>query len=199
MARMLSSDWRGASVIIPSKGGFLWAISKPNLWKVVHGKSYVSFSGIGGGVEDRESFEGAALRECREETGCELRITRSLTTYILDEVEGSVSEQNEDTRPFMIWRKKLVGRKTLVVYTYLGRITGTPRPKQEVPALLYAPIEELFRHRTPTIREVIEGGSLLVGRERIPRSAFLRPWGTPCYLRELARRGCVDLSMLART
>jgi hypothetical protein len=114
-------------------------------------------------------------------------------TYVLDDIGGSVEKvAGWETSPLMVWRKRLLGRRTLLAYAYLGRTMGTPKPTMEVPALLFASTKEILRRNTPTIREVLDEAGSLVEASAIPRKAVLRPWGTPVYLRRLMTRQAFD-------
>jgi 8-oxo-dGTP pyrophosphatase MutT (NUDIX family) len=189
MEGQLSSDYRGVSLLIQLRGRFLWAMGSREFWKKVGGRLYVDYEGVGGGLEPGETFVEAAHRECREETGCEVELLPSPRTFVLDDVEGTTSEAaGWEASPLMVWRKRLLGRKTLLVYTYFGRVRGTARPGAEVPALIYTSAKEVLRRATPTVQEVLDAGAELVEASRIPRDAAIRPWGTPVYLRRLIAR-----------
>ena len=193
----LPADHRGASLIIPYREGFLWAISTTDLWRRIRGKQYVYYEGVGGGLEPGESFEEAALRECREETACEVELLKTTKTFVLDEFQHRTRQLSaRGIGPFMIWRKRLFGRRLLTAYTYVARIHGEPKPQAEVPALLFASAKELSRRNTPKVVEVVQSGSKIMEKELIPPAAFLRPWGTPTFLRELTERKLVNLEDL---
>jgi ADP-ribose pyrophosphatase YjhB (NUDIX family) len=193
----LAADYRGASIITSTKNRFLWAISARNLWTRTGERVHLNYEGIGGGVEPTESFEDAAIRECIEETGCQPRLLISQLTFMIDDIkERPRTIVDAETHPFMIWRKKVRGQKTLLAYTYLARIEGTPQPKAEVPALLYTPADVLRKRGTMTVGELLDNGSELVERTRIPRPALISPWGTPVYLRALVSSGKIDFGTL---
>jgi len=190
----LPADHRGASLIIPCGKSFLWAISSTDLWRRIGGRQYVYYEGVGGGVEPGESFEKAALRECREETGCEAEVLRTTRTFVLDELQHRTRQlSGRGVGPFMVWRKRLWGKRLLTTYSYLARLHGDPKPQAEVPALLSVPADELTRRKTRKIAEIVQSGTIITERESIPRAALLRPWGTPIFLRELSERNLVNL------
>lgn len=193
------ADHWGASVITSVDGRFLWAISARDLWNRIGGKLHLNYEGVGGGVEPAESFDDAAIRECKEETGCEPELIPSPKTFVIDDIrEAPKVIADVETRPFMVWRKRVRGRKTLLTYTYLAKITRTPRPKEEVPALLYARPNILLKRGITTVRELLRSGSELIETTAIPGAARIQPWGTPVYLSVLASSGRISLDALVK-
>lgn len=198
----MRADWKGAGLVIPVKGGrFLWAVSAPAHWRKIKGRLYIDYSGVGGGVEPGESFADAALRECKEETGREAELLSSTKTYVIDEVRDDMKivKGFEEMSPLIIERKRLLGGKTLLSYSYVASIRGTPKPRREVPALLYTSQSEILRQSTPTVSEIINDGAKLIEAKRIPRTASIRRWGTTEYLHRLAVKKLIDLNSLSRS
>jgi len=194
---VLKADHEGVGLLLPTGGRLLWTISTPSLWRRRDGNLYINYEGVGGGVEEGESFEDAAIRECKEETGCVAQLESASRSFLIDEVMQRIGTTKvPGPSPVLVWRKRLLGGKTLLAYAFLATLTGRPRPLAEVPALLYSPKRLITKRGTFTLRELLEGGSELRARTSIPESALVRPWGTPYYVGELVRRRMLEIPEL---
>lgn len=65
-----------------SDGRLVFAISKPAYWETRHGKLYISFEAVGGGLEAGETLVDCAKREAREEASCEIQLHSAHRTYL---------------------------------------------------------------------------------------------------------------------
>ncbi len=106
-------------------------------------------TGIGGGLEhDDSSPVAGALREAREEIGCEVRLLdcgKTTVVYGLQRFEqvtlaaevtpAAVVFRNHGTPPHQPWHHQNQGLVCVIVY--LAELLGEPRPCGELPALLW--------------------------------------------------------------
>jgi 8-oxo-dGTP pyrophosphatase MutT (NUDIX family) len=181
----------GASLVIPTQAGLMWAVSTQRFWRRVGKSVYVSFEGIGGGVEKGESFLEAAIREGEEETGLRPEVKVPSKTFFVDGIRDVVTtvRVKDEARPLFIFLQKVRRKETLVVYSYLAHLSWTPTPSAEVPALLFMPIEHLFTRRNATLTQLLRGGCTVKERIHVPRRAYIRPWGTSYHFARLVRGG----------
>jgi 8-oxo-dGTP pyrophosphatase MutT (NUDIX family) len=192
--KRLRADHRGASLIIPHRGGLLWAISTPNFWRRIGERFYVYYQGIGGGVEQGETFLRAAIREGEEELGLRPDLISPRKTFFVDGIRRTVTMVGPDDRPspLFVHRQKINRGEILVVFNYLACLSKEPKPSSEVPALLSMPIERLMKDRTETISQYLRDGCRISEQVPIRRGALLRPWGTPIYLLKLLKDGLLS-------
>lgn len=191
MKKFPQADRYGVGLVIPSRGSLLWAISTPNFWRRRGGRFYVYFQGVGGGVEEGETFLRAAFREGEEELGLRPDLLDSNRTFFVDDIRRTVTtvRLRNGIRPLFIHRHRVNRLETLVAYNYLSKLSDVPIPSSEVPALLSMPVERLVKGGTTTIRQHLREGCVLKEQVHIPRGAYLRPWGTPSYLPRLLKNG----------
>lgn len=195
--KRVRADHHGASLVIPCRGGLLWAISTPNFWRRIGERLYVYYQGIGGGVEQWETFPQAAVREGEEELGLRPGLVNPRKTFFVDGIRGTVTMvgPNERPCPLFVHRQKINRGETLVVFNYLAGLSREPKPSSEVPALLSMPLERLTKDRTRTISQYLRDGCGIDEQIHIRRGALLRPWGTPVYLLKLLKDGLLSSDM----
>lgn len=126
---------RGSSLLIAEEGRFLVAARPP---VVTHDRILTALTGVGGWVEEDESFPAAAQREAIEETGSPIRLLNLHQTLIVrapDDIEALclVSEVGPaalvlcrmGTRPFDPWSDTF--EAVVGVAVYAGILTQRPR------------------------------------------------------------------------
>jgi hypothetical protein len=116
----------------------------------------IEVTGIGGGVEaEDESYAAGALREAREEIGCDVRLVPHAETLVVRGPEQvarvrlagrerpvAVVFRRHRTPPHQPWHEQHQGEGCLLVY--LAELAGEPRPVMELPWLLWLSPEQVL-------------------------------------------------------
>lgn len=96
----LEVDSEGTAFLIFDKGFSLFTISKPSYWKHQDNSELISYSCVGGKLEEGESAIEAGKREAYEELGIDVRIHSSKVTYLIDfQLNKQVIEFNQSIKP----------------------------------------------------------------------------------------------------
>ena len=186
----LEVDSEGTAFLIFNMGFSLFAISEPNYWKHQDNSELISYSCVGGKLEEGESAIEAGKRESYEELGIDVRIHSSKVTYLIDfQLNKQVIEFNQSIKPFAIYYTKfsekpgedsenwsLLGR----VYVYFASLLGDPFPSSEIPALLWLKWEDmLFNISNPMRFNEILSKGLIIEKVEIPNNSYFIPVMTP--------------------
>lgn len=185
---------------IPSKYDDWWfAIGNKKYWKKSENRvDMISFTAIGGHVEENESFLEATLREIKEETGSEALLDESQETYY---VKAQLIEQeifefkinslekvniSDDPKPWIVYT---LDRESdiLGVVVYRGELKAIIHPSAEVPALIKLTPELLLKCPS-SLQKLLELGAKIKEQgDPIPRNAILYPFGSIKIVDELIR------------
>ena len=190
---MKSQDLLGAStrfgngVIIHYRGRLLFAVGKEAFWKTEDGALTITYTGVGGKLEQGEGFVESTHREAVEELGTEVCLLSAKTTlvYDFDAHTKYFVALHDPVNPAIVYTKTLNERDTLGVCTYLATLNGEPKPSREVPALLLLSEEQLSEDITLT--KLLENGALIIEQRPIPRNAVMKPFGTATILRNVSK------------
>ena len=183
----------GAAIVLKEKNGFLFELQKRAKWKhAPDGVLEAGMSCIGGTVEEGESLEDALQREAMEEIGCSVAVDRSTHPFSIDPV-GNASPLPPGSVPAgvqFLWEGNdpgfVPGAKVAV---YAGHAIGRAAPGDlSAIATLKPDLFYEFATESFTVETLEERGGILRERQRIPRSARVKPVGTAARLLELQRR-----------
>ncbi len=177
----------GTSLILCRSGRFLYGLRAPR----AEGRHVVAeLTGIGGRLEAEDgSVAAGALREAREEMGCDVHLLPAVETVIArgpgqvervalagGERPAAVVYRHYRTPPHQPWHDDNRGQGCLIVY--LAELAGTPRPAMELPALVWlspAQVVLTARRDVPLSTLLAQGAELLEDRARqLPSDLWLR-------------------------
>ncbi len=175
----------GTSLILPEgepagKNRFLYGMRPV---KEEGPRLVLDVTGIGGGLEPTDSSPGAgAIREAREEIGCDVTLVPSSMTLIVSgydnvsliEVAGpekplAIIYRHHKSPPHSPWHPYNKGLACLVLF--LGELKGQPRPDKELPNLIWLPanwVLETARRDVPLGELLMAGAALIPGRPGSP-------------------------------
>lgn len=134
--------------IIPAgalRGASLLALEGDRVWlggKVIkgEGRDILALTGIGGRVEPGETFSECVLREVREETGTEARLTPCPRTLVVRGPEESSTAALAEGPAAVVFRSASAspGRpwapgRLLAVAVFTGCLLDRPRPVEKLP------------------------------------------------------------------
>ena len=185
---------------IPVKHSEWWfAVGNKKYWKKQKNQLMISFTAIGGHVEEGESFKEATLREIQEETGTTAIIQNSHETlFVTAEVQEApvfdfqiktIELVNivDEPRPYLLY---LAQRKTdtLGVVVYKGYFQSDPIPQMEVPALLYLPPDVLIKTPMKLTNLLSSGAKIKEQLDEIPREAIIYPFGSATIIQSILKK-----------
>ncbi|OLS26814.1 MAG: hypothetical protein HeimC3_07060 [Candidatus Heimdallarchaeota archaeon LC_3] len=192
-----SADTLGTGFLPVKEEEWWFAVGNKKYWKENDKDDLlISFTSIGGHVEDGEGIIDATLREVKEETGNNATISSADQTFI---IEAEIIEENvfnfqikskeliniEDTpNPWIIYKVKTISG-LLGVVVYQGEFDGQPYPQAEVPALICLPPGLLQQCPILLKSSLSNGAKLLEQDDKIPRNALIYPFGSATIIKEL--------------
>lgn len=187
---------KGVEVLIflgKDKKRFLFSVRKQEDWRKQGGKLYIGFAGIGGSPQKKETLVETAIREVKEETGCNIEILHSKETLICfpEKSEGKISKIKQKPAPIASFIKTYPykGEQILLkCWTFMGKIKGSPKPSAEIPALIILPerlIAKTLKRPVSLSKLIKEGAKLIEGTKRVPRQALFQPIFSPEVLGEV--------------
>lgn len=175
----------GNGLIIKWHDKLLFAIGKKDFWKKDNGRTIVTYTAVGGNLEQGESFIESSHREALEELGTDIEIISSDNTILFNFESRKKKYINleEKIKPAIIYYKILQSQDKLSVCTYLAQLKGNPKPSMEVPALLLLKENQLLKNNT--LSELLKNGAEIIEQTNIPRNSTMKPFGSAEILREL--------------
>lgn len=201
-----------AGVFVFDGASVLLAVSTDERWVRRGRETHIPVNGIGGGQEPGETMVACALREAREEVGCDVRVLHSAVTYA--EVEGeALSVEVCRSRPapllYQVQRRAspepyapgLPSGARLHVGIFRAVPCAEPFP-HDVPALLWVPLGSLARLASGlNVTDLGQAGIRPVHSSRLPKAAVLfipRPSTEDMLRRVVTRFGVKVVSEVAR-
>jgi len=187
----------GTGFIPVNEENWWFAVGNEKYWKGKDNNLAISFTAIGGHVEEGESFEEATLREIQEETGVEARLYNNNETYVIEAVSEEQEQFNfqiqslervevhENPRPYIMYTAKMQN-DVLGVVVYKGSFGTEPHPQMEVPALLCLP-PTLLNQTPASLSSLLDSGARIREQEgnTIPREAIIYPFGSASILEKI--------------
>lgn len=164
-------------------GNLVFAVNKPADWRSEPMGLTAGLIGIGGKREPGETVLECLHRECREETGCRIRVDDSARTYCLhkENLTPVTLNLNGEPRPFLITLLSPVSPRAsrTLILSYAGEILDTPTA-EDIGAIAFVPDEALLAlASTPrSVAELEQMSARFYARAPLPPSLLLRPLGT---------------------
>lgn len=188
----------GTGFIPINENSWWFAIGNEKYWKRSSQGLQISFTAIGGHVEEGESFVEATIREIQEETGTEANLVASDQTYYVT----AVQEENEkfdfqiqsispikvkdNPAPYIIYSVKIKS-DVLGVIVYKGEFASDPYPQMEVPAL-FRLSPQLLQQTPAILSELVKaGGKIREQKDKIPREAIMYPFGSATIIQAILK------------
>jgi 8-oxo-dGTP pyrophosphatase MutT (NUDIX family) len=187
---MKSEIRSGTGIIAKYNDRFIFAIGNKRFWTQEKGSLTITYTAIGGKVEEGETFVSAAIREVQEESDTQVDLIDSPKTLLWDFTTRKskiVRLEEKMTKPVIIY-KRADDDAIWVVYVFLANFKTEPIPKMEVPALLLLHKDFLVDKRNISVEEHIKRGNIILEQERnvIPRHAILKPFGSAKIVNDLS-------------
>jgi len=178
----------GTGIIAKHNDRFVFAIGSNRFWMQEEVDLSITYTAIGGKVEEGETFVSAAIREAQEEANTDVDLIDSTKTLLWDFTTGNcriVRLKEKIIRPVIIYKRR--GNDMWVVYVFLASFKTEPRPNIEVPALLLLHKNFLIDKRYISVEEHIKRGNIILEQEKnaIPRDAILKPFGSAKIINDL--------------
>lgn len=189
----------GTGFIPITEDQWWFAIGNEKYWKKAENNQLmISFTAIGGTVEQNEPFIDAIYREVKEETGVDAIIYDSNKSMYIegnsDDNDKSIFHISEirkitfakEPRPWIVYK---LYRKddTLGVAVYKGKFSNEPYPRREVPALLLLPPTKLLQC-PKKLSSLLDTGAIIREQdEPIPREAIIYSFGSATILQQLLK------------
>jgi len=173
----------GNGLIIKYKGKFLFAIGKNKFWKKENGKLVITYTGVGGKLEKEENFIDSSIREAKEEIDSAISIKSDKKTLFYDFNKNSkkIIHLKEKIKPAIIYRKSNeYGRWFVCIYNC--SLKSEPKPSSEIPALILLKKKQIYEEKS--LKELLNEGAEIIEKEKIPRNAILRPYGSAEILKD---------------
>ena len=193
-----AADVLGTGFLPYKKEDWWFAIGNEKYWKRNKKNDLlISFTSIGGHVEQGEGMVDATLREVKEETGINAIITSANETYF---IEGTIVEGDtfnfqidnynkinveETLIPWIIYKAKTKDG-LLGVVVYQGKFESLPFPQAEVPALIRIPPKLLGKCPTSLNSLLTQGAKLLEQKNELPKNAIIYPFGSAKIIQKLS-------------
>lgn len=178
----------GTGIIAKYNDRFVFAIGSNRFWTQEEVDLSITYTAIGGKVEEGETFVSAAIREAQEEANTEVDLIDSTKTLLWDFTTENcriVRLKEKMIRPVIIYKRR--SDYMWVVYVFLSSFKTEPRPSMEVPALLLMHKNFLIDKRYISVEEHIKRGNIILEQEKntIPRDAILKPFGSAKIINDL--------------
>jgi len=166
----------GNGLIIKHKGKFLFALGKKKFWKKENGKLVITYTGVGGKLEEGEDFMNSSIREAKEEIDADILIKSSNKTLFFDFNKNTkkVVYLDEKIKPAIIYKRTNEYGKWFVCI-YNCSLKSKPKPSSEIPAIMLLKQSQL---KGGDIKELLKKGAKIIEKEKIPREAILKPYGS---------------------
>lgn len=171
--------FRGASLILPMSGKFLFGLRAP---KLKDNQVILELTGIGGGMESADkSLSDTAQREAAEEIGCHVALEISPSTLVvynqkkMERVEivgkekpAAIIYRNYRTPPHQPWHSEHSGLTCLLIF--IGKIIGQPKPSGELPWLIWINSRQILQTASYDIplEQLLRDGARLISAKVKP-------------------------------
>jgi 8-oxo-dGTP pyrophosphatase MutT (NUDIX family) len=172
----------------------LFAVVPPYQWHDAPGTKLAHFVGIGGHLEDGESWVEAVRREAQEEAGVAIELASPAETWLLTENNApqditAALTWPDAPRPLFVWSTMFrfgppgnQQARHFVNAVFEAALSDDvePHPAAEMPAILALGETQL---RQAAIRPVplgtlLDGGARIWAAEPLPRTTLIAPQGT---------------------
>ena len=133
---------RGAGIFARHEGQFLFVGERAQ-----RAEGELACIRVGGGCRPEESLADCAVREAREEIGCEVSLQHSHQTFVVDERIGMTAHSLEEApAPLLVYTRPVPGESAPCYHNaiFSGSLAAAPRPGPEAETLLLLSEEALL-------------------------------------------------------
>jgi len=158
----------------------------------------IFFGGIGGHLKEGEDWLTCAHREAKEEIGTDIEILPSPVTWNVSQgFSVKQVELSDKPRPYALYtyiHQPGVPRagELYHIVIYKARLLGIPKdlPSDELQGVIGLTSKQLIQSLDdkPTLAELLNDGTLLIGGDHLDRNLRLYILGTPKVLAHIFRR-----------
>ncbi|MBI2464596.1 NUDIX domain-containing protein [Candidatus Shapirobacteria bacterium] len=175
----------GIGLIVTHENRYLFTIGHERFWTLSIDPPEVTYSACGGHREFGESFPQCAQREGSEELGIEVELIPSPeTVFYRFRTDDTEKVGIRDTcAPWLIYDMPVRRNFGYSVCVYPARLSSTPFPSREVPALLYLTPQQVVDTIDRPLDEFLRSGAEIVEQRPVPRNAIIKPFGTARILK----------------
>lgn len=181
---------RGAGIVARHEGRLLFVAERTE-----RPEGQLACMRVGGGCREEESLADCAVREAREETGCEVSLHHSEQTYTADERGDLTAHALDDSpAPLLVYTTTPLLSADSGLYhnaLFAASLAGAPRPGPEAETLLLLSDEALLalEEGPRPLSALIEAGARVESLRPPAPEAVVFGGAATRHLAALLRRG----------